>query len=74
MPALDEMVRFANESLRLAEIEDYPNALNGLQIENAGEVTKIGAAVRARYDGSAATRNRIVAASGASRDDDAAPR
>jgi len=47
MPALDEMVRVANERLRLAEIEDYPNALNGLQIENSGTVTKIGAAVDA---------------------------
>jgi dinuclear metal center YbgI/SA1388 family protein len=56
MPTLDEMVRFANESLRLAEIEDYPNALNGLQIENAGEVTKIGAAV----DGSAHTIQMAV--------------
>lgn len=47
MAALAEMVRFADETLRLAEVEDYPNALNGLQIENAGEVTKIGAAVDA---------------------------
>ena len=28
-------------------VEDYPNALNGLQIENSGNVTKIGAAVDA---------------------------
>ncbi|MEO7165485.1 MAG: Nif3-like dinuclear metal center hexameric protein [Chthoniobacterales bacterium] len=50
MPALDQIVRFADELLRLGEIEDYPNALNGLQIENAGDVTKIGAAVDAsRY-------------------------
>jgi dinuclear metal center YbgI/SA1388 family protein len=47
MPALQEIVRYADEELRLAEIEDYPNALNGLQIENSGEVTKIGAAVDA---------------------------
>ena len=47
MPSLAEMVRYADEALRLAEIEDYPNALNGLQIENSGEVTKIGAAVDA---------------------------
>ncbi|HEY2341402.1 MAG TPA: Nif3-like dinuclear metal center hexameric protein, partial [Chthoniobacteraceae bacterium] len=38
---------FADEMLRLSEIEDYPNALNGLQIENSGTVTKIGAAVDA---------------------------
>ena len=47
MPSLTEMVRYADEVLRVTEIEDYPNALNGLQIENSGEVTKIGAAVDA---------------------------
>ncbi len=47
MAALTEIVRFTDGYLRLAEIEDYPNALNGLQIENSGEVTKIGAAVDA---------------------------
>ena len=47
MPELAEIVRFADELLRLSEIEDYPNALNGLQIENSGAVTKIGAAVDA---------------------------
>lgn len=31
--------------LRVREIEDWPNALNGLQIENSGRITKIGAAV-----------------------------
>ncbi len=44
---LAEIVRYADQELRLAEIEDYPNALNGLQIENSGEVRKIGAAVDA---------------------------
>ena len=47
MSSLAEIVRYADELLRLSEIEDYPNALNGLQIENSGEVTKIGAAVDA---------------------------
>ncbi len=47
MPALAEIVRFTDGYLRLTEIEDYENALNGLQIENSGEVTKIGAAVDA---------------------------
>ena len=42
MAALHEMVRFTDGYLRLAEIEDYPNALNGLQIETGGEVTKMG--------------------------------
>lgn len=47
MAALTEIVRFTDGYLRITEIEDYPNALNGLQIENSGEVTKIGAAVDA---------------------------
>lgn len=47
MPLLTEIIHYADETLRLAEIEDYPNALNGLQIENSGGVTKIGAAVDA---------------------------
>lgn len=47
MPELTEMVRYADELLRLPEIDDYANALNGLQIENNGVVTKIGAAVDA---------------------------
>ncbi|MBA3543383.1 MAG: Nif3-like dinuclear metal center hexameric protein [Chthoniobacterales bacterium] len=47
MPVLDQIVRYADALLRLGEIEDYPNALNGLQIENPGDVTKIGAAVDA---------------------------
>ncbi len=44
---LSDIVRYSNDYLRIAEIEDYPNALNGLQIENSGKVTKIGAAVDA---------------------------
>jgi dinuclear metal center YbgI/SA1388 family protein len=45
MPTLSEIVEYANEYLRIREIEDWPNALNGLQIENSGRVAKIGAAV-----------------------------
>ena len=47
MASLAEIVRYSDDYLRLAEVEDYPNALNGLQIENSGNVTKIGAAVDA---------------------------
>jgi dinuclear metal center YbgI/SA1388 family protein len=47
MTTLSGLVRYADKLLRLTEIEDYPNALNGLQIENSGAVTKIGAAVDA---------------------------
>jgi dinuclear metal center YbgI/SA1388 family protein len=45
MPSLSEIVDYTNDYLRVEEIEDWPNALNGLQIENSGKVTKIGAAV-----------------------------
>jgi dinuclear metal center YbgI/SA1388 family protein len=45
MPSLSEIVEYADEYLRIREIEDWPSALNGLQIENSGRVTKIGAAV-----------------------------
>ena len=47
MSSLAEIVSHADELLRLSEIEDYPHALNGLQIENSGVVTRIGAAVDA---------------------------
>lgn len=42
---LPEIVRYIDDYLRIREIEDWPNALNGLQIENSGRITKIGAAV-----------------------------
>jgi len=44
---LSQIVSYADEHLRIREIEDWPNALNGLQVENSGAVTKIGAAVDA---------------------------
>ena len=47
MPNLPQLVDYCRDLLSVDEIEDWPNALNGLQIENAGEVTKIGAAVDA---------------------------
>src|SRR6266567_4380312 len=45
MALLTEIVRYTDKYLRVHEIEDWPNALNGLQIENSGQVTKIGATV-----------------------------
>src|SRR3954470_11236441 len=45
--ALSQIVSYANEHLRIRAIDDWPNALNGLQVENSGAVTKIGAAVDA---------------------------
>ena len=45
--SLAQIVSYADEHLRLGEIQDWPNSLNGLQIENSGAVTRIGAAVDA---------------------------
>ena len=45
MATLSEIVEYTNKYLRVRKVEDWPNALNGLQIENSGNVTKIGAAV-----------------------------
>lgn len=45
--ALPELVRYLDGFLRIGEITDYPNALNGLQLENSGRVTRFGAAVDA---------------------------
>jgi dinuclear metal center YbgI/SA1388 family protein len=45
--SLAQIVSYADEHLRLHEIADWPNALNGLQLENSGAVTKIAAAVDA---------------------------
>jgi dinuclear metal center YbgI/SA1388 family protein len=45
--SLKEIVGHLDEYLRHAEIPDYEGALNGLQVENGGRVTKVGAAVDA---------------------------
>ena len=47
MTRLSEITRYTDEFLRIAECGDWPNAINGLQVENSGRVTKIGAAVDA---------------------------
>lgn len=45
---LSDIVAYSNDLLRIATVPDYPNALNGLQLENErGEVTKIAASVDA---------------------------
>ena len=45
--SLSQIVAYADEHLRLRRIDDWANALNGLQLENSGAVTRIGAAVDA---------------------------
>jgi len=47
MTSLSEIVNYTNDFLRIREISDWDNALNGLQIESSGRVTKIGASVDA---------------------------
>lgn len=55
---LSEIVRLLDETLRPAEVHDAPVALNGLQVENSGRVTKVALAV----DGSLKTLDAAVAA------------
>jgi dinuclear metal center YbgI/SA1388 family protein len=45
MPSLSEIVSYTDRFLRIRDVGDWDNALNGLQIENSGRVTRIGAAV-----------------------------
>lgn len=47
MRSLAQIVQYVDTYLRVREIGDWENALNGLQIENSGRITKIGAAVDA---------------------------
>src|SRR2546426_4040497 len=43
---LDTLVRYLDDYLHIAEeVADAPEAMNGLQVANAGEVTRIAAAV-----------------------------
>jgi len=43
----DDLVRYLDDYLRISEVADERNALNGLQVENAGQVGQIAAAVDA---------------------------
>jgi dinuclear metal center YbgI/SA1388 family protein len=56
--SLSEIVRYCDRSLRTAQIKDYDGAVNGLQVENKGRVTRIAATV----DASLATVKLAVAA------------
>jgi dinuclear metal center YbgI/SA1388 family protein len=47
MTSLSEIVNYTDDFLHIREIGDWDNALNGLQIENSGRVSKIGASVDA---------------------------
>jgi dinuclear metal center YbgI/SA1388 family protein len=45
MASLTDIVNYTNDFLRIREIGDWDNALNGLQIENSRGVTRVAAAV-----------------------------
>lgn len=45
MPALSAIAAHLDQLLRTREIPDYAPALNGVQLENRGEIVKVGAAV-----------------------------
>ena len=45
MAALHALIDFLDAELRTAEVPDYDVALNGLQLENSGRLTRIAAAV-----------------------------
>jgi dinuclear metal center YbgI/SA1388 family protein len=45
MASLSEIVSYTDRFLRIRDVGDWDNALNGLQIENSGRVTRVGAAV-----------------------------
>lgn len=44
---LPAIVEFLQRELRIAELPDYSGAVNGLQVQNSGKVTKVAAAVDA---------------------------
>ncbi len=56
--SLSQIVRHCDALLRTADIKDYDGAVNGLQMENRGNVTRIAAAV----DASPATVRKAIAA------------
>ena len=56
--SLTAIVKHCDQILRTAKIGDYDGAVNGLQVENSGKVTRLAAAV----DASLATVKMAVAA------------
>lgn len=47
MPKLATIIAYANRFLQVDQVEDYPGAHNGLQVENSGTVQRVLAAVDA---------------------------
>src|SRR5512138_3681410 len=44
---LTDLTEYLDGQLRIADVPDYPGALNGLQVDNSGSVRRIAAAVDA---------------------------
>ena len=57
-PTLTTIVNYCDRILRTKEVQDYEGAVNGLQVENRGNVTRIAATV----DASLATVKLAIAA------------
>jgi dinuclear metal center YbgI/SA1388 family protein len=57
MPALATLSAFLDTTLSIATVPDYPNALNGVQFANVGDIERVAAAV----DFSTETVNRTIA-------------
>ena len=47
MVPLEEIATFLDEYLDVADVPDYANALNGLQVQNSGAIAYVVAAVDA---------------------------
>lgn len=45
MPALSQLAEFLDGTLDIARIPDYPNAVNGVQLANVGDIQRIATAV-----------------------------
>jgi len=56
--SLHEVVRYCDRTLRTDKVNDYDGAMNGLQVENRGSITRIAAAV----DASLATMEMAITA------------
>ena len=46
---LSKLVQYCNRTLKIRSVEDWPGAVNGLQLENNGKVTCMAAAVDATF-------------------------
>ena len=64
MPTLSEIAQYLDDLLRITEIPDYPNAVNGIQVDSDEPISKIAAAVDARErtirDAAAASANLLL--------------